>query len=254
MPVSDLPSAATVSVVCGCMDRNQMLAEALPSWLAHPEIGEVIIVDWSSPTPVRLVTAPLGDARVKVIRVEDQRRWIASKSHNLGVRAAAGDVLLRLDADYVLGPSFFRAHALAPRTFFCGNWRCARVDNERHLTGVLYVHRRHVLAVNGYNERIVTYGYEDDDLFERLELGGLSRRDIDLDTIRHIPHTDDLRTRHQDVGSVEFETERNKRLAHARAWTIADRAARWQLRDGGDGDGETVAVEVPTPDGPGGGA
>jgi hypothetical protein len=231
-----------VSVVCGCMDRNQMLAEALPSWLALPEIGEVVIVDWSSPTPVRLLTTPLRDPRVKVIRVEGQSRWIASKSHNLGARAASGEVLLRLDCDYVLGPSFFETHKLSPRTFFCGNWRRARVDNERHLTGVLYLHKPDFLGANGYNERIVTYGYEDDDLFERLERAGLTRRNIDLDTIHHIPHDDMMRTRHQDVGSVEYETERNKILAHKQPWSAADRMTSWERRE--TGDGETVYVEA----------
>ena len=76
---------------------------------------------------------------------------------------------------------------------------------------------------NGYNERIVTYGYEDDDLFERLERAGLTRRDVDLDTVHHIPHDDLARTRHQDVVNVQAETARNKALAHSDPWSPADR-------------------------------
>jgi hypothetical protein len=231
--MSDSPPR--VSVVCGCMDRQEMLQQALPTWLAAPEIAEIAIVDWSSPHPVRGLTDALGDPRVKVLRVEGQRRWIASKCHNLGLRAASGDVLLRLDADYLLEPAFFRKHPLSDGVFFCGNWRRARTDNERHLTGVLYVHRRHVLALNGYNERIVTYGYEDDDLFERLERAGLTRRDIDLDTVHHVPHDDLSRTRHQDVVNVQGETERNKALAHSRPWSAADRMTIWQRRQASDG-------------------
>jgi hypothetical protein len=139
----------------------------------------------------------------------------------------------RLD---VLERDFFHKHALTPEVFYCGNWRRARVDNERHLTGVLYVQKRHLLGVNGYNERIVTYGYEDDDLFERLERSGLTRRDIDLDTVHHIPHDDLLRTRHQDVANLYLETERNKALAHSRPWSAADRMTGWDCRETGDRD------------------
>jgi hypothetical protein len=235
-------SPPVISVVCGCMGRLEMLERALPTWLAAPEIGEIVIVDWSSPDPVGRLAAAFGDPRLKVVRVEGQRRWIASKCHNLGVRAASGEVLLRLDADYLLGPEFFRRHAPSERVFFCGNWQRARTDNERHLTGVLYVHRRHVLDLNGYSERIVTYGYEDDDLFERLERAGLIRRDIDFDTVQHIPHDDLARTRYQDVVNVQGETARNKAVAHSYPWSLADRMTVWTCRQADDGG--MVCVEA----------
>jgi predicted glycosyltransferase involved in capsule biosynthesis len=220
-----------------------MLQQALSTWLACPEITEVIVVDWSSRTPVAEALAELvGDTRVQVARVVGQRRWIATKSHNLGARIASGDVLLRLDSDYLLGRDFFREHALGHGEFFCGNWHTARVENELHLTGALYVHRRHFLAANGYNERIVTYGYEDDDLFERLEGAGLKRRDFDLDTVHHLPHDDLARTKHQDIFDVYSETERNKTLAHRHPWSAADRMTAWDCRESEDGG--TVCVEA----------
>jgi glycosyltransferase involved in cell wall biosynthesis len=242
MGASPSDSRATISVVCGCMDRDQMLRQALPSWLAMPEIDEVVIVDWSSTHPVRRALAPIADPRVNVVRVEGQRRWNASKSHNLGIRVASGEVLLRLDSDYVLEPTFLQKHALPDRAFFAGNWRRARSDNERHLTGALYIHKRHLLGVNGYNERIVTYGYEDDDLFERLAAAGLTRRDIDLDTVHHLPHDDMLRTRNQDVVNLYAETERNKLLAHAHPWSTFDRMTDWARRE--DEDGSAVWIET----------
>lgn len=221
-----------VSVVCGCMDRHRMLGEALSSWLAAPEIDEVVVVDWSSSVPVETVTSRFDDGRVQVVRVPGQRRWMASKSHNLGVRMASGDLLLRLDADYLLRATagFFSRHPMTFGAFYCADWRQARVDNERHLAGALYVHRRHFLAVNGYNERIATYGYEDEDLFERLAGTGLARRNVDLDTLHHIPHSDALRVKHQDVADVEAETRANARAARARPWGPGDHMATWNVR------------------------
>ncbi|MBI1171868.1 hypothetical protein GC209_10730 [bacterium] len=41
-----------ISIVTCCMNRNDNLKKAIPSWLANPEISEIIIVDWSSDHPV----------------------------------------------------------------------------------------------------------------------------------------------------------------------------------------------------------
>src|SRR5215471_17913060 len=235
-------NGARLSIVCGCMNRQHMLERALPSWLAAPEVDEVVVVDWSSSTPVIETTQRFADRRIKVVRVLGRQRWIAAQSHNLGVRMASGEILLRLDSDYLLGRDFFGRHPLSDQSFYCGNWRRSRVENERHLTGALYVLRDHVLRVNGYNERIVTYGYEDDDLFERLHRAGLTREDVDYDTLHHIPHPDALRVKHQPITDVEREILSNRRLAHAYPWTSADRMTAWNVRR--DGGGQLVCVEA----------
>ena len=56
-----------------------------------------------------------------------------------------------------------------------------------------------MLSVNGYNERLLHYGREDDDLCDRLVAGGLRRVDLDLTTIIHIPHSNSQRYRHLKI-------------------------------------------------------
>ena len=41
-----------ISLVTCAMNRTQNLLRALPSWLANPEISEIVVVDWSSDMPV----------------------------------------------------------------------------------------------------------------------------------------------------------------------------------------------------------
>lgn len=228
----------TVSVVCGCMDRLGMLMQALPTWLAFPEIDEVIVVDWSSKEDVETAVAELKDPRARVARVSGQSRWKASLSHNLGVGLASGDWILRLDADYLLRAGFFERHPPAERAFYCADWRQARDENELHLTGTAFFTRRDFFEVNGYNERIVTYGYEDDDLFERLKASGLERKDVDHSMLWHIPHSDSLRTENQDVRDVRAETARNAALAHSLPWTSADVRASWLVQPSRSGGWE----------------
>ena len=41
-----------ISIVTACMNREDFLVQALPSWLQIEEVNEVVIVDWSSKKPV----------------------------------------------------------------------------------------------------------------------------------------------------------------------------------------------------------
>jgi hypothetical protein len=213
---------SSVSIVCGVMDREPHLLESLPTWLAHPEVGQVVIVDWSSKVPIELGSQTLGsqtlgsqtlgsqtlldDPRVVVARVEGQRHWCPAKSHNLGLRLATGSRILRLDADHQLKPSFFRKHPLSARAYFYSVDQ-TKLDgrDEIHLAGALYAWREDLLTVGGYNERIVTYGWEDNDLIERMQSWGFASTPIDIETLHHIPHTDDSRVVNQDVAHLEGE-------------------------------------------------
>lgn len=80
--------APGVSLVTCAMNRTDNLLKALGSWLAHSQISEVIIVDWSSRVPVSqsLEDAGVDDPRIRVIRVEDEPRWILSYAFNVGFR------------------------------------------------------------------------------------------------------------------------------------------------------------------------
>lgn len=192
-----------VSVVCGVMDRSRHLSESLPTWLACPRVGQVVLVDWSSQVPIE----PPDDLRVVVVRVAGQKHWCPSKCHNLGLRLATESRVLRLDADHQLKSNFFRLHPLeAHHHFYC-------LDQEKidmlvgndaiHLAGVVYAWREDLLAIGGYNERIVTYGWEDNDLVERLKAWGFRGLPLNVDALHHLPHSDDARVARQDVSHLE---------------------------------------------------
>jgi hypothetical protein len=180
------------SVFTACMNRNENLVRALPSWLAHDEIGEVVIVDWSSKTEVADSIANVLDERVKVIRVSGELHWVYTLPFNLAAKHTSKQYLLRLDSDVVLREDFFRAHQFDYAKYMRGN-----PEEDKGLTGMLYVHRDHFFAVNGYNEFLRSYGWEDIDLFGRLEAErGLRHNFFSSGTAYHIPHSDEERTRY----------------------------------------------------------
>jgi len=197
---------AGTSLVTCCKNRNENLIRALPSWLALPEVTEIVIVDWSSDEPVAdsLAAAGIADPRIRVARVEDEPRWILSYAFNLGFRLARGQRVLKADADIVLEAGFFAANPLGPGRFIAGNWRTAAKGQE-FVNGFFYIHQADLAAVNGFNEYITTYGWDDDDLYDRLVTAGMTRIDVAPGTVRHLDHDDAARIEQPDAAQTGWD-------------------------------------------------
>ena len=144
--------APGISLVTCCRNRNANLIRALPSWLALPALDEIVIVDWTSDAPVAadLRQAGLDDPRIRIVRVEDEPRWILSYAFNVGFRAARFDRVLKVDADIVLAPDFIARNPLDEGTFVAGNWRRAR-EGQTFVNGFFYVHHAPLMRIKGFN-------------------------------------------------------------------------------------------------------
>jgi glycosyltransferase involved in cell wall biosynthesis len=182
---------AGVSVVNCCRNRTENLLKALPTWLAHQTVREVIIVDWTSDKSVRQSLDENGfkDKRIKVVRVNNEPRWILSYAFNLGFRLARHELILKVDADITLKPDFFDKNLLIAGTFIAGDWTKAEKGQE-HINGFFYVPSKDLMKIKGFNEYITTYGWDDDDIYSRLATSGLQRVCVDTQSIYHIPHDD----------------------------------------------------------------
>ncbi len=192
-----------ISLVTCAMNRSENLMRALPSWLAHSEVAEVLIVDWSSVKPVAesLAEAGIDDPRIRVARVEGEPRWVLSYAFNLGFRAARFDTILKADADIVLAEDFFARNRLEPGTMIAGNWREAAPD-QPFVNGFFLAEKAALAGVTGFNEHITSYGWDDEDLYARMVIEGVRRVNVAPDTIHHLPHSDDER-----LGPLEGEAQ-----------------------------------------------
>jgi GR25 family glycosyltransferase involved in LPS biosynthesis len=216
----------TISLICACKNRNQPLQIALTSWLLRPEITEIIIVDWSSDESL----APLTklDRRIKVITVPNQKYFNQPQPLNLAASIATGDYILKVDCDYVFSPyyNFFETYQIDKNSFVSGKHNIKNyeyfdettqsfiVDKDKmsfpelveyvssyspifkHLIGLLFISRQNFEKVGGYNEKLGKYyAYEDDEIFHRLRVLGLTEKKLDFNyNILHIPHPDKKRT------------------------------------------------------------
>ena len=167
-----------ISLITVVKNRTKTLQEALNTWLTHNEIDEIIILDWSSDESLFPILEKYNNGKIILAVVENQPKWILTYAYNLAAKLATKDKLLKVDADIKILPGFFNKHILTHGIFYTGNWKIARNNNERHLNGTMYVYNSDFFRVNNYNEYITSYGWDDSDLYQRIQSADIIRKDL----------------------------------------------------------------------------
>lgn len=191
-----------VSLVTACMNRDAHLRENLPRWLALPFVDEIVIVDWSNRTPLRNLVAV--DDRIKVIRVDDEPRWVLSYAFNVGISAASNEVIIKSDADSAPRQEI-QKYEPNPSAFFAGDWRQGRPVSKSSINGQCVISKAQFARINGYSELIRTWGREDWDFYDRLISAGYARHEIPPDVFDLIEHAHSERLANQ-LQSVDVKT------------------------------------------------
>ena len=118
--------------------------------------------------------------------------YFRSHSRNMVFRLANAEILCNLDADNFLGKGFasfiideFRTNE---NIFYSSN------ATGGDIVGRVCVKKEDFMAINGYDEEIQGYGYEDTDLFTRLEKQGLEQKRFNNPDFYHcIKHSNEER-------------------------------------------------------------
>jgi len=95
----------SVSVVIPTYNRASDLERVLDSYLAQPEVGEVIVVDDGSidRTPDLLGCWPAGRVPLRAVRLDTNQGQATAR--NVGADAARGEYIFYGEDDYTPGPS-----------------------------------------------------------------------------------------------------------------------------------------------------
>lgn len=211
-----------VSLVAGCMNRDENLLKVLDSWLAT-NADEIVIVDWSSASELWPKLAEFSDPRLKVIRVDGEKHWVAAHALNVGLRFASYEVVLRVDCDIRLAADFLELNAFQPGEFIRGFWKSGLEqggEGQQFIQGTFGAYKKDLRAVNYYDERILTYGWEDSELYVRMAHDwGLAGKLVNPNSLRHIEQSEEQRLANQNVPKnrflgrfepTEFEGAKNK--------------------------------------------
>jgi len=180
-----------ISVIIPCKNRLAHLQETLPLVLRqdYPDF-EVIVVDYNCPQKTWQWVGGLVSPKVAAfVAPVAEDEWSLSAARNFGYKQSTGEMLFFLDADAkLLWPDFLTRHEkhCVDGSFICG-WGCGVA------TGCIMLRRTAFVASKGYNEAIKSYGFEDIDLFNRLEKSLSQQRRNWLGGIECIEHGDEWR-------------------------------------------------------------
>jgi glycosyltransferase involved in cell wall biosynthesis len=194
-----------VSIICGVMNRFEALRISLESWRNNTDqILEIIIVDWSSDLDLGFISE--YESRLHIVRIDGKKHYNVSSALNEAIIHVKGDYILKLDADYILNPyyDFFNLNYINDTEFLTGDSSHRILDNSLgflgNLHGLLFAKTQHIKEVGGFQEQVEGYGWEDSDMYNRLEKIGLKRIYLNHSrmSVFHIPHDNNVRTKHYE--------------------------------------------------------
>lgn len=183
-----------ISFCIVCMNRLHHLEITLLKNIAdnigYPNL-EFVILDYNSQDGMESwiknnLSSHLDSGLIKYFRTPEPVSFIHSHSKNMAFRLASGEIICNINADHYIGNGF------AKYVNKCFNEDIGIVITSIDYFGVkpnyapasdvygkVCVKKTDFLKVGGFDERITSYGYEDFDLVNRLELSGLKRSFMD---------------------------------------------------------------------------
>jgi hypothetical protein len=203
-----------LSLTVGIKNRYSQLRVALMSWILQESIDEILIIDWDS-NDIDYQQLQQMDDRIRIIKIDNQPFYNHSQVLNTCIKYAKNDHLLKMDVDYILNPYIKLNQWLDidwETEFMAGSWNQNTLDNKigfiEHLNGFMSIHKKHIENIGGYNEDFTGYGWEDCELYIRLQKElGLTKIIPPLSSnfmpIYHNPHMDNIRTKYQIIKNRE---------------------------------------------------
>ena len=220
-----------ISMYVHLMNRNENIVKNLPNWL---KLGfdELILLDWSTDGGITHLPGIWDDKRVRIVRVENQSKFIRTLAQNLASKMARNRKIFKCDSDVDFCGDFFGAHPLEPGEFWVGEWQQARNNNERHLHGEVYYWLEDFIRIGGYDERIKSYGHDDTNFTDRLVLSGLRKNVFNFDLMHHQEHDQKVRAQGAHGLHPMVATYANRLMAtYSPLWTSKSDIASFKLLD-----------------------
>uniref|UniRef100_A0A7S2ZK38 Uncharacterized protein n=1 Tax=Rhodosorus marinus TaxID=101924 RepID=A0A7S2ZK38_9RHOD len=164
------------SVVAACKDGADSVVAALKNWLAVRGVDEVVLVDWSS--KARLVDVVLqadypsilADSRLVFVTVAGQPNWEESVASNVAILMASRSHVFKVGCDTLVPPDFLTTHRMEGDVLYRASSEESSHIQSPDTVGLIYGKRVDLIAVNGYDERIASFGYADIDLALRVKM------------------------------------------------------------------------------------
>ncbi|WP_256007258.1 glycosyltransferase [Pedobacter deserti] len=211
-----------ISFCTTCMNRASHVERTLLQNILHNEDYEpleFVVLDYNSNDGLEALISStfshhITRGRLKYYRTTDPTRYSMPHSRNAAFKLATGEVICNIDADNFTGAGFaeyinerFQKNGSIFLTTQSGE---SKIKND--VLGRVCVKKSDFMAINGYDERMIYYGFEDYDLTNRLQLYGLTKTVItEQRFLGALKHSDETRLEntfsHQDLHAIFIRYE-----------------------------------------------
>jgi glycosyltransferase involved in cell wall biosynthesis len=196
----------TIGIVTTCKGRLAFLRQSLPAMMATG--FSVTVVDYGCPDGTAAWVRE-NFSSANVVAVSDRPFFNHAEARNLGAQSSPGEALAFIDCDILVGDAFaefVKANAIGENVFLVGE-----TGTDGAIVGECVVPRRKLQEIGGYDEVITGWGFEDFDLYLRLEMTGAQRQFMPRHLFSPVTHSDDLRTAYTEQKN-RWESHRLNRI------------------------------------------
>jgi len=194
--------AKKIAFCITCMNRLQHLQQTLEKNIQDnylPDEVEFVLLDYNSTDGLEQwiqqnMQSYIDSGILIYYKTVEPEHYFRSHSRNVAFRLANASILCNLDADNFLGKGFasfmIKEFNTNDNVFFSSN------ATGGDIVGRVCVRKEDFMAIKGYDEDIQGYGYEDTDLFIRLEKLGLKHKQFNNPDFYHcIRHSNEYRVK-----------------------------------------------------------
>jgi glycosyltransferase involved in cell wall biosynthesis len=222
------------SIIVTCKGRTSHLKQTLDRMLnqlfrfGNSFEYEVVVVEYGDDElrewlPAQYPARPedcVCESLTMVSVQDNTQHFNLSRARNIGGVVAAGDILVFLDADALLGHYYLDTITMP---IFSGNasmvvpdWKLHGPTRKNRGKGVCAVTREVFHSVRGFDEGMRGWGYEDEDFWLRARQAGSTVVEVETHEIEFIQHDDELRHQHYEIKNHKASKRLNKQHATTR--------------------------------------
>jgi len=191
-----------VSFYTTCMGRLHHLRKTLPpniEWAKPYGNVEFVVLDYNSSDGLdewaREALLPHIRTGLVVYAKTFRPHWFQmGKAKNVAALLASGEVICNLDADNLIGEGFVEHIA----TLASPNTVVRASGNPGGAAGRIAMMRSDFVALGGYDERFIGWGYDENDLVERAKASGFVVKQFARKHNLYIDHSGEERERYSE--------------------------------------------------------
>lgn len=160
------------AVTCS-MNRTKNLNECIKSTKTIKQIKNHVVIDWSSETEISI-----DDPFINLFRIDGEKQWWLTRAYNVGFNMAKNDYILKIDADTLI------SEELINKTQYI-NYDLIVFKENKNDYGNFIIKKSLIEKINGFNEFIWGWGWDDHDFIKRAkEIENIRYKEIENSIIK----------------------------------------------------------------------